>query len=84
MKWNAKSIRYKKEDRIVVFFEKDAQSNDLIKKIAGARWSRTLGAWHLPDTDNNRQQFEVPLKGNYNLRMPVKRKAKRKNSTKDC
>jgi len=62
MKWNAKSIRYKKEDRIVVFFEKDAQLNDLIKKIAGARWSRTLGAWHLPDTDNNRQQFEVPLK----------------------
>ena len=62
MKWNAKSIRYKKEDRIVVFFEKDAQLNDLIKKIAGARWSRTLGAWHLPDTDNNRKQFEVPLK----------------------
>ena len=62
MKWNAKSIRYKKEDRIVVFFEKDAQLNDLIKKIAGARWSKTLGAWHLPDTDNNRQQFEVPLK----------------------
>lgn len=63
MKWNAKSIRYKKEARIVVFFEKDAQLNDLIKKIAGARWSRTLGAWHLPDTDNNRQQFEIPLKG---------------------
>jgi integrase/recombinase XerD len=63
MKWNAKSIRYKKEDRIVVFFEKDAQLNDWIKKIVGARWSRTLGAWHLPDTDNNRQQFEIPLKG---------------------
>ena len=32
MKWNAKLIRYKKEERIAVFFEKDAQLNELIKK----------------------------------------------------
>ncbi len=57
MNWEAKVITHKKEKRIAVYFEKNADLIARIKLINGSRWSQTLKAWHLPDTDENRQRF---------------------------
>lgn len=59
MNWKAKLINHKNIDRIAVYFEKDAQLNNRIKNQPGAKWSKTLKAWHLPDTEANRKQFNL-------------------------
>ncbi|WP_026728958.1 site-specific tyrosine recombinase/integron integrase [Flavobacterium denitrificans] len=62
MNWEAKIIIHKKEKRIAVYFEKNAELITRIKKQAGSRWSQTLGVWHLPDTPENRIKFHlIPL-----------------------
>ena len=61
MKWEAKIIKHKGEMRIAVFFEKNAALIVRIKQIEGCRWSQTLKLWHLPDTDENRKRFKLPL-----------------------
>ena len=59
MIWTAKIIKHKKESRIAVYFEKDPDLIVRVKKIEGARWSQTLLAWHLPDTEENRIRFKL-------------------------
>lgn len=59
MKWEAKIIIHKKEKRIAVYFEKNAEFITRIKKLTGSRWSQTLGVWHLPDTVENRERFHL-------------------------
>ena len=59
MKWEAKIITYKKEKRIAVYFEKNAELIVRIKKLTGSRWSQTLRAWHLPDTVEDRERFHL-------------------------
>ncbi len=59
MKWKAKIITHKKEKRIAVYFEKNAEFIAKIKEIDGARWSQSLVAWHLPDTEGNRIRFRI-------------------------
>ena len=59
MNWEAKTITHKKEKRIAVYFEKNAALIARIKEIDGARWSQTLRAWHLPDTEENRIRFKL-------------------------
>jgi len=59
MRWEAKIITHKKEKRIAVYFEKNAEFIARIKKLAGSRWSQTLGVWHLPDTIENRERFHL-------------------------
>jgi integrase/recombinase XerD len=61
MKWTAKIMKHRNEHRIAIFFEKDAATNAIIKQINGARWSQQLIAWHVPDTPENRQRFDLPL-----------------------
>lgn len=65
MNWEAKLINHKNENRIAVFFEKDTELNNRIKIQPGAKWSKTLKAWHLPDTIENRKKYklEVELPG---------------------
>ncbi len=60
MNWEAKLQTHKGNTRIVVYFEKNTELNARIKKLEGAQWSATLSAWHLPDTDEYRQQFKLP------------------------
>jgi integrase/recombinase XerD len=60
MTWEAKIIHHRKQDRIAVFFPKRKDYIERIKKLEGVRWSATLGAWHLPDTDENRERFKLP------------------------
>jgi integrase/recombinase XerD len=59
MKWQAKVIQHNKESRIAVYFEKNMDFIVRIKKLEGARWSQTLVAWHLPDTEENRVRFSI-------------------------
>jgi integrase/recombinase XerD len=59
MKWQAKEIVHKGQNRIAIYFEKDAQAIKRIKLLPGARWSSTLKAWHLPDVANYRKQFGI-------------------------
>ncbi|MBG6187084.1 tyrosine-type recombinase/integrase [Flavobacterium sp. CAN_S2] len=62
MNWEAKIITHNKEKRITVFFEKNVEFITRIKKLEGSRWSQTLRVWHLPDTIENRERFQlVPL-----------------------
>jgi integrase/recombinase XerD len=61
MKWEAKIIKHKGEKRIAVLFEKDTDLIARMKQVEGSRWSQTLKAWHLPDTDENRRRFKLPL-----------------------
>ncbi|WP_304200526.1 site-specific integrase [Flavobacterium alvei] len=59
MIWKAKIIKHRKENRIAVYFEKNAELIVRIKKLDGSRWSQTLGVWHLPDTEENRIRFKI-------------------------
>ncbi len=59
MNWSAKIITHKGSKRIAVYFEKNAEWIARIKKIEGARWSQSLIAWHLPDTEENRVKFNL-------------------------
>ena len=59
MKWEAKTITHKGSKRIAVYFEKDLDLIARIKQVEGSRWSQTLRAWHLPDTEENRIRFKL-------------------------
>ncbi len=62
MKWTAKIIEHKGTNRIVVYFEKKPELIQRIRKLPGVRWSKTLGAWHLPDVTAYRIQFKLEEK----------------------
>ena len=61
MKWESKLIKYKGIARISVAFEKNIELIARIKTIEGSRWSQSLGVWHIPDTEENRLRFKLPL-----------------------
>lgn len=61
MKWEAKPIKHRGNQRIAVYFEKNAELIARIKKLEGATWSQTLGVWHIPDTEENRVRFKLKL-----------------------
>jgi integrase/recombinase XerD len=67
MKWEAKAIVHKKEKRIAVWFPKDASSIERIKLLDDAKWSKTLNAWHLPDSALNRERFKIEPEVEFNL-----------------
>jgi len=59
MKWEAKPIKHRGNQRIAVYFEKNAEWIARIKQLQGATWSQTLGVWHIPDTEENRVRFKL-------------------------
>jgi integrase/recombinase XerD len=61
MKWESKLIKYKGTARIAVAFEKNAELISRIKTVEGSRWSQSLKVWHIPDTEENRIRFNLPL-----------------------
>jgi integrase/recombinase XerD len=44
-----------------VYFDNTAALNARIKKLADAKWSNTLKAWHVPDTIENRKRFQLSV-----------------------
>jgi integrase/recombinase XerD len=59
--WETQIIIYHGEKRIAVRFEKRVDWILEIKKISGARWSPSLKAWHIQDSDAHRNLFGIPL-----------------------
>ena len=59
MEWKARLVSHKSAQRIVVYFERNLDLIERIKSIAGARWSQSLCAWHVPDTEENRYRFNI-------------------------
>ena len=57
--WRAEAINHKGVMRIAVYFEHDEALNVRIRKLADARWSVTLKAWHVPDNAENRARFKL-------------------------
>lgn len=49
-------IHYRGSNRIAVQFEYNKALNARLQKVPGARWSKTLGCWHIPDTPENRMK----------------------------
>jgi integrase/recombinase XerD len=47
--------------RIAVYFKHDWELIARFRKLEGARWSSSLKTWHLPDTAEYRQQFNLDL-----------------------
>ncbi|MEZ5047734.1 MAG: site-specific integrase, partial [Chitinophagaceae bacterium] len=60
MKWEATLVKHRGETRIAVRFEKNVTYIARIKKLEGVRWSASIRAWHLPDTDAYRERFNIP------------------------
>jgi integrase/recombinase XerD len=59
IEWKAKIVYYRNEQRIAVCFEKRKDLIERIKKLPDARWSYTLGAWHLPFSEENLKRFKL-------------------------
>lgn len=59
MEWKASIVKYKKQDRIAVYFKKSKELIVRIKKLEDAQWSYSLGAWHLPNNEENRKRFKL-------------------------
>lgn len=75
MGWRAEAVIHKKEKRIAVYFEKNADANKRIKALTDARWSASLKVWHLPDNTDNRLKFKLhPLPENAGHEMHMQKK----------
>ncbi|OYU80204.1 MAG: integrase [Flavobacterium sp. BFFFF1] len=59
MDWKAKLITHRGASRIALYFDKDAAFLQELQQLEDCRWSQTLGAWHVPDTESNRSIFRV-------------------------
>ncbi|MDP2067600.1 MAG: site-specific integrase [Lutibacter sp.] len=59
MSWKVQLIKHLGENRIAIYFEKNAELISQIKKIDGARWSQSKRVWHIPDTEENRLRFNL-------------------------
>jgi integrase/recombinase XerD len=50
----AKLVVHDNQQRIALYFANTATLNQLARAIPGARWSRTLKAWHIADNETHR------------------------------
>lgn len=56
-----KLVTHDNQQRIALYFENTATLNQLVRTIPGARWSRTLKAWHITDNETNRKLMCIAL-----------------------
>ncbi len=49
-------IHYQDKARIAVRFPFNKALNERMRKVVGAKWSKTLQCWHIPDTISNREK----------------------------
>jgi integrase/recombinase XerD len=61
MPLEVKIIRYKGQNRIGLYFEKNIDWIARVKKLEGSRWSQSLKVWHIPDTADNRIRFKISV-----------------------
>jgi integrase/recombinase XerD len=58
MKIRPSKIIHRDQNRVKIDFPYNQQHINLIKQIADARWSKTQGAWHIPDTQEAWNQLK--------------------------
>jgi site-specific recombinase XerD len=49
-------IQHQNTSRIAIYFSFNKVWNDRVQKVPGAKWSKTLQCWHIPDTEENRKK----------------------------
>jgi len=54
------TVFHKNQNRILIQFENNVEWNKRIQKVPGAKWSRTLKGWTIPDTTENRIKCKLP------------------------
>ena len=54
-------ISHRGEPRIKIIFEPNPEWNKRMISVPGARWSKTLKCWHIPDTQENRRKCGLPV-----------------------
>lgn len=62
MGWKAELIMIYDKIRIAVYFDQNKILTERFRNLKGAKWSPEYSVWHLPDNDNYRMQFGIPLK----------------------
>ena len=55
----AKLVVHDNQHRIALYFANTATLNQLVRAIQGARWSRTLKAWHITDNEIYRSACNI-------------------------
>jgi integrase/recombinase XerD len=60
-------IEHKKQKRILVKFDYNAAIIKKLKDTTDAKWSTTLKAWHIADTESNRRKCKLPLVSKENI-----------------
>ena len=61
MKISVSKQNHRNESRLKLEFEYNKTIIGLVKQIEGAGWSRTMKAWHVPDTEETLRQLKVLL-----------------------
>jgi integrase/recombinase XerD len=57
-----KPLFHRGEEQIGIFFPKDKEIHEIIKRIKGIKWSQTNGCWFLPLSKASHQLIEESLK----------------------
>lgn len=70
------------ESRIKVCFQHNADWNNRMKKVPGAKWSTSMKCWHIPDTEANRIKCNLPSQEKNALVKPVQQFEKKPASKK--
>ncbi|HEY9222370.1 MAG TPA: site-specific tyrosine recombinase/integron integrase [Lutibacter sp.] len=65
MNWEVTLLKHNGEPRIAVYFEKNSELIARIKAFEGARWSQSKRVWHIPDTEENRERFNLAPHAHY-------------------
>jgi integrase/recombinase XerD len=53
-------VKHDNQERIALHFPNTIAINQLVRSITGARWSRTLKAWHIAANDTHRKMCLLP------------------------
>jgi len=59
--WQIEEIEHRGEKRLAVRFPYNDEDNTRIRTFTGARWSKTLNCWHVPNTLANRELLGMAL-----------------------
>lgn len=55
-------IVHRQEDKISLVFDYDQELIDLVKKLPGRKWSKTMGYWHVPFREDYQQKLKEVLR----------------------
>jgi len=58
-----KPLFHRQQERIGIYFENYSSINNVIRKQAGAKWSKTKKCWHLPLNKESYDKLFLALKG---------------------